>query len=127
MNITGAQIFLSSVIIFILYKTAISYKKNKLSKIFTLIWIIFWIIPLFFILNLSVSIKLAKLIGISRGVDLIIYLSIILIFFLLYKIFTKFNEIDRKITKIIREDALNNSKKLNERQKTPGVGKKNSL
>jgi len=117
---TISQAFLSTIIIFIIYKTIISFKKGNLSKNFTLTWLLLWVGVLFFIIEQNTLIRIAHLIGISRGVDLVIYLSIILLFYLIYRIFYSLNEINQKITKIIREQALDNplktQKNLNQKQ-----------
>ncbi|KKR81577.1 MAG: hypothetical protein UU73_C0001G0147 [Candidatus Daviesbacteria bacterium GW2011_GWA1_41_61] len=101
-----SQLLLSTIIIFIIYKTALSFKKGNLSKNFTFTWLLLWAGVLFFIFEQNTLIKAAHSVGISRGVDLVIYLSIILLFYLVYRIFYNLNEINQKITKIIREEAL---------------------
>lgn len=101
-----SQLFLGVIIIFIIYKTFLSYKHGNLSKSFTLVWLILWTFVLVLIFEQNTLIKVAHLIGISRGVDLVIYLSIILLFYLVYRIFFKLNDINQKLTKIIREEAI---------------------
>lgn len=101
-----SQFLLSTIIIFIIYKTIKSYKRGNLSKTFFLTWLLLWTGVLFFIFEQNTLIKLAHFIGISRGVDLVIYLSIILIFYLIYKIFSHLNDLNQKITKIIREESI---------------------
>lgn len=105
-----SQLLLSTIIIFIIYKTIKSYKRGNLSKIFTLTWLLLWVGVLFFIFEQHLLIRLAHLVGISRGVDLVIYLSIILTFYLIYRIFANLNDLNQKITKIAREHALKNAK-----------------
>ncbi len=102
----ASQFILSSIIIFIIFKTLKSFKRGNLSKIFTIIWLFFWIIILFLIFQQGILTGIANLIGIGRGVDLAIYLSIIIIFYLIYKILEHQNNIDQKITEIIRENAI---------------------
>lgn len=101
-----SQLFLSTIIIFIIYKTILTYKRGNFSKNFTFIWLLLWISVLFLIFQQNILIKTAHFFGISRGVDLVIYLSIILNFYLIYKIFANLNDLNQKITKIIREEAL---------------------
>lgn len=101
-----SQLLLSTIIIFIIYKTIKSYQRGNLAKAFYLTWLFLWIGVLFFIFEQHILINIAHAIGISRGVDLIIYLSIILIFYLIYRIFSHLNDLNQKITKIIREEAL---------------------
>jgi hypothetical protein len=54
---------------------------------------------------------LANFLGIGRGADLIVYLSVVVIFYLLFKIFVRINKIEKEITKVVREDAIKNVRK----------------
>ncbi len=110
----ASEFIFITIVLFIIYKTALSYKKNHLSKKFTFIWIFFWIIILFVLLDLQLLAKTAKLLGIGRGVDLAIYLSIITIFYLIYNLFVKIQDLEKKITKITRFHAIENVKKNNQ-------------
>lgn len=112
-----SQLLLSTIIIFIIYKTAISFKRGNLSRNFTSIWILLWITVLFFIFEQNTLIRIAHFFGISRGVDLVIYLAVILIFYLIYKIFFILNQLNHKITEIIREMAVNNPKRRKAKQR----------
>ncbi len=113
----ASQFVLSAITIFIIYKTLISYKKQELSKPFTLLWIICWLSILVLIFYPNFLSSIAHILGIGRGVDLAIYLSVIVIFYLLYKIFVKLNETEKRITQIIREIALKNSQIPSKKQK----------
>lgn len=106
----ASQFVLSAITIFIICKTLISYKKQELSKPFTLLWIICWLLILVLIFYPNFLSNIARILGIGRGVDLAIYLSVITIFYLLYKIFVRFNEIEKQITQIIREIAIKNKR-----------------
>lgn len=106
-----SQLLLSTIIIFIIYKTVLSFKRGNLSRNFTSVWLLLWISVLFFIFEQNTLIRVAHFLGISRGVDLVIYLAVILTFYLIYKIFYFLNQINQKITEIIREIAVNNPKK----------------
>jgi hypothetical protein len=48
----------------------------------------------------------AKLVGVGRGADLVFYISIVAIMFVLLHYYTKFVELQRKITDVTRELAI---------------------
>ncbi|KKS63720.1 hypothetical protein A3E45_01220 [Candidatus Daviesbacteria bacterium RIFCSPHIGHO2_12_FULL_43_11] len=112
-----SQLLLSTIIIFIIYKTAVSFRHGNLSRNFTSIWLLLWISVLFFIFEQNTLIRAAHFLGISRGVDLVIYLAVILTFYLIYKIFFTLNQINQKVTEIIREMAVKNPKKVDTKHK----------
>ena len=107
----SAQIILTAIVIFIIYKTLLIYRKGNLTRFFTLIWLGFWGIILFFLFQQNLLSKIANYLGVWRGVDLALYLSVIVIFYLIFKIFAVLEEINQKITHIVRKDALQNRKK----------------
>jgi len=60
---------------------------------------------------------LATLTGVGRGVDVVIYVAIIILFYLLYRLYIKIENIEREITLIVREIAiLEKEKKEKEKQ-----------
>jgi hypothetical protein len=103
----ASQIFLSTIILFILVKTIVNLRREKLiDKTFYWLWIGFWLIVLFLIHFTGILSSLAHLLGIGRGVDLAVYTSIILIFYLLFMFFKRLNKIEKEITKIVRDIAM---------------------
>jgi len=56
------------------------------------------------------TVFLADFLGIWRGTDVAVYLSIVLIFYLIFRIFVKLEKIEKDITAIIREISLKDKK-----------------
>jgi len=50
--------------------------------------------------------KFAEIIGLRRGVDVVIYSSIGILFYMLFRLYIKFEEREQEITKVVREIAL---------------------
>ncbi len=50
--------------------------------------------------------RIAQWVGVERGADLIIYLSIVAVLFVLVHYFAKFVEIEQKLTQLTRELAI---------------------
>jgi len=48
----------------------------------------------------------ANRLGIGRGSDLITYVSLAIVFFVLFRLHVKLHEIERDITSVVRKDAL---------------------
>jgi len=49
---------------------------------------------------------LAILLGVGRGVDTAMYLSLLLIFYLQFRSFAKIEDMDRQLTRVVRANAL---------------------
>ena len=87
-------------------KTIKKYKKGELAFREFLFWLILWGASFFVILLPETSSFLAVKLGIGRGVDLILYAGIGLIFYILFKIIVKIEKIEGNITVLVRELAL---------------------
>lgn len=82
-----------------------------MPKSFTAFWLLFWFTILFLIFQPDFLSSIAHLLGIGRGVDLALYLSTIVIFYMIYRIFVRLDKFEKNITHIIREMALKNPKR----------------
>jgi hypothetical protein len=56
------------------------------------------------------STGVAQRVGVSRGVDLIFYLSHLTLFFLAFAYFLKFKKMEARFTKLVRELALDRAR-----------------
>ena len=100
------QIVGIAIAFFSLLMVLLRFKKKELTlREFTL-WGIFWIILGVFVVYPELMSRLANLFGVGRGVDIIIYLALILLFYLMFKINIRMERIEQDITKIVKEEAL---------------------
>lgn len=109
-TLLGSQYILSGLILVIILKTVNSFRKKRLTRTFFISWVFFWTMGLVLVLNPYLLSTVATLLGIGRGVDFALYVSVILIFYLIFKQNEKISELERKITKIIRIRAIDEKK-----------------
>lgn len=69
-------------------------------------WILFWLAGAFAVLWPGSTQMIAGYLGIGRGTDLVLYVSIALIFYLLFRLQVKIEGINRDVTKVVRKNAL---------------------
>ncbi|MDD5749559.1 MAG: DUF2304 family protein [Patescibacteria group bacterium] len=105
------QILVTIFIVFALSKLFFQKQKNKISWTALLFWSFLWLVVLIVFWEPEITSYLANILGIGRGADLVLYLSVILIFYLLFRIFVRLNRIESDITKLVRSDALKNVRK----------------
>ncbi|PIZ95055.1 MAG: DUF2304 domain-containing protein [Candidatus Magasanikbacteria bacterium CG_4_10_14_0_2_um_filter_37_12] len=86
-------------------------EDNLLGPKGALFWIFFWVAVAIVVVWPNIVQRLADYIGIGRGVDLVTYLSISAIFYLLFKLHVKMESLKRDFTKVIRQDSLDQLKK----------------
>ena len=100
------KIIITLFVLLSIYKLIKQKQNNKINLLSFIFWFILWIvIAIVFYLPETTS-YIANIVGIGRGVDLAVYTSIVVIFYLLFKLFIRLNKIDREITKIVREKAI---------------------
>jgi len=104
------QILVTIFIIFILLKLFLQKQKSKISLVAFLVWFLLWLAVLIVFWLPDTTSYLAAWLGIGRGADLVVYVSILVIFYMVFKIFVRLNKIDEEITKVVRNDAIKNVK-----------------
>lgn len=104
------QILLTIFIVFILFKLFLQKQKNQMSLVSFLIWILLWLAVLVVFWIPDSTSYLASWLGIGRGADLVVYISIVLIFYMIFRIFVRLNKIESDITRVVRNDAIKNVK-----------------
>ena len=101
-----AQVFLLFVVVLAMGMDILRYRQSKIRTLVFLSWFILWIGATVVIVFPDSTIVIARFVGIGRGVDLIIYLTMILILYLLFRIYVRLEQVDREITQIVRTIAL---------------------
>jgi len=104
------QLILILVIIFSTSRVTLRFRENALKPIEIIFWLSLWIVGGLIILFPQISSKTANFFGIGRGADFVIYASIILLFYLIYRLYVKLEYISRKLDKVIREISSRDNK-----------------
>ena len=74
-------------------------------------WLIVWAVVIIATVWFRKTDIRAKFFGVEKGADLAVYVSILFLFYLFFKLIVKIKKIERDITKIVREIAIKNSRK----------------
>lgn len=72
------------------------------------------------------SIRLANLVGVQRGVDLILYLGIVGLAYLCLLLFSRLRAVDERLTRLAREISLRDARPAPPRETPPSVGARGS-
>ena len=102
------QILMTVFVIFALSRVILRFKEGKISIIAMFLWAILWVAVEIVIWIPDSSSQVAKILGIGRGADLIIYGSLVATFYLIFRIYVKLEDIERQITALTRKIALKN-------------------
>ncbi|MFA5188469.1 MAG: DUF2304 family protein [Patescibacteria group bacterium] len=100
------QIFLILFIIYVVIKVALRYRDKIISLQEFVLWTIFWFLVGFVVILPDTTSMVANIVGVGRGVDLVTYISILILFYLVFRILVRMDKIDKDVTKIVRKIAL---------------------
>jgi len=100
------QYFIIIVAAFLIGRTLIKFQSGKLDLKQTIMWIIVWIVLLIVaILPQSMGIP-AAILGITRGIDVFVYLGIIILFYICFVLYNKLANMGEKVTRLTRVMAI---------------------
>jgi len=100
------QFLIIAFALLVISRIILGFKRRKIAFKSLLFWLGLWLaIPIVFLLPQTAN-YLAKILGFERGADPAIYFSILLIFYLIFRIFVRLEKNENDITAIAREIAL---------------------
>lgn len=105
------QLILITGIVFIGVYFIIRLKKRILDITILLSMIICGII---FVIWPDLTNQLAADIGVGRGADMIFYLSILIFWFLILKLYVRIRKLEQQFTELVRNQALQRAEDLSE-------------
>lgn len=107
------QILITIVSAIIIAKALGKLRKREVHVQTLMAWIFFWIAVIALVWRPNLTDYLAHFLQVTRGADAIFYLSLIGIFYLLFRIFIRLERMDQDTTTIVREMALLKNEKKN--------------
>lgn len=105
------QIIAVVFIIFAFSRVILRLKDRHLTIGEFFFWSLLWIVSLIIIFVPSTTKLFANMLGIGRGIDVVLYLSIILLFYLLFRLYVKAENIEHGLTTLTREIAISKARK----------------
>ncbi len=109
--ITPVQIIALIFVTFAASRAILRAKDKKITFGELIFWLGIWSGLVFVVFFPDVTTRIAKLVGIGRGIDVIVYISISLLFYLIFRLYVKIEETESEITKLVREISLMDKKK----------------
>src|SRR3990167_9078224 len=105
--LTIAQTFLFVLTLLPLVLVVKSYRQRRIGTPVFFLWLLLWVGVAVVILFPAITVEIAGWLDIGRGADLVLYLGMIGLFYLLFKVGMRLERMDREITQIVRALALN--------------------
>lgn len=105
------QYIVTGIIAVILVQLIVRVIKDRTQFFKLLFWGLFWGVSLIFIwLPTNTIDKLGQLFGVGRGIDVLVYLSVVFLFYYIFRQNEKVGKLEKQITKLVRELAKQNAR-----------------
>ena len=100
------QIVLVCFAVFMLSRVFLRFRRGGVSFLRMALWILLWSGVIVAAIYPNSTMALAHLVGVGRGADAVMYAGLLLLFYLLFRMFGKLEDLERQITKVVRAAAL---------------------
>lgn len=97
--------------LFALSRVYLRFQNNVLGSIGFITWTVIWILIPVFIFIPGLSDAIAARLGGGRGAETFFTLAIIVLLYSVYKIYVKIDSLEKEVTRIVRERALDHVKR----------------
>lgn len=87
-------------VIFAISRVYLRFKDKSLTGISLISWLILWIGVLVMILHPQFSDIAASFLGVQRGTDIAFLVAIIILFYLVFRLYTKVDSVDQNLTRL---------------------------
>ena len=109
--ITPIQIILIIFVLFALSRAWLRYREGSIKASEFGFWLLIWGAAIITIAYPASAGYVSGILGIGRPADLILYVAVALLFYLVFRVYVAVDGIEEKITTIVKEVAISRGKK----------------
>ncbi|MBC8495525.1 DUF2304 family protein [archaeon] len=105
------QVLVILFVIFAYSRVLLRFKDKQMRLREFTFWTIIWAAVVIVAVLPAFTGWLSNKVGIGRPIDIAVYVSIVLVFYLIFRMYVKFEKLDQNITKLVRTVAIEKEKK----------------
>jgi small membrane protein len=109
---TLIQVVLTACIIIIAAYMYLRLRNTFLDLILILLFLITGVV---FVIFNEITDKMAHFLGIGRGADMIFYLGLLFLFFLMLKLYARLRKVEENLTELVRKKSIEDAEKFEEK------------
>lgn len=115
---TVFQIIILIFALFVLIRVGFRYKHGDITRREWAFWTVLWLLAGIAAALPQTTDRLATGLGVAtgRGVDLVVYSAIPILFYIVFRLYTKLDSMERDMTAIVREIALKKNDTTNSQE-----------
>lgn len=106
---TTFQLVTLPILVAFVIGTAVATARRRLTPRLGTAWMLLWLAAAVSIAVPEILVRLAQLLGIGRGADLVLYVSILGTFVAFFLTYLRFRRVEEQLTQIVRHLAILNA------------------
>ncbi len=110
MQFSALQIIVILFVLFAWSRAFLRFRDHKISLTEFIFWSVIWAGVITALLLPKTADIISYSLGVNRPVDLAVFVSILLIFYLVFRLYVKHEQQEQEITKLVREIAIRTPK-----------------
>ncbi|MFC1754023.1 DUF2304 domain-containing protein [Thermoproteota archaeon] len=114
------SVFQIIVIIFVLFalsRVIFRFKDKQINVLELVFWCLLWIAVAVVLFIPKITEPIADILDIGRGIDVAVYLGIVLLFYLVFRLYVKIDTMNQDLTKVVREISIKKPKSKESKNK----------
>ena len=100
------QILITIVALTALGAVARAFARGALSRVGLMVWLVLWVGVGVLVWVPEVTNRIAALLGVGRGADAIFYVSIVLLFYMMFRLYGKIENLEHQLSDLVKKIAL---------------------
>lgn len=108
------QAILLSIILIIVVLLVRQWQRRQIPIHWMVFWLAIWVGAATIIWQPEITSYIANRVGVRRGADLAIYSSVVLLFYIIFRLLLRIERLERLMTTLVSEIALQTEKKPDE-------------
>jgi hypothetical protein len=105
------QLIVTAFVMFAISRSVLRFKDRNATLTELFLWIVVWGLVAAVAWVPALTEIPAKILGIGRGIDAMVYIAIVVLFYSVYRIYSKLERIEQEITLLTRHLALGKKRK----------------
>ena len=94
--------------LWILLRLIASYREKRIDTFNFVVWSLIWIVVVVVVSHPVWTDKVARLVGVRRGTDIAFFGAVLLLFYLVFRLYVKITAVESEITELVKHIALIN-------------------
>lgn len=114
-----AHIILIAFVLFAISRLLLRLRDKEIKLLEFITWLLVWLGVLLIVFIPRIMTYIERIIGVKTGTEFFISVALVLLFYLLFRIYVQTEKIEQNLTKVVRKIAIDEHKKTKKKKKTP--------